>query len=102
MQEHELMDILAGEIVDEDATLTLAELCRACDAGEDWIMGLVAEGILEPRNRAGTEWRFPGVSLRRARIVMRLQRDLGVNLSGAALAVDLIEEIRCLRGRGEI
>lgn len=93
---------LAGEVVDEDASLTLAELCRACDAGEDWIMGLVAEGVLEPLGRVGTEWRFPGVSLRRAQIVMRLQRDLGVNLCGAALALELIEEIRCLRGRGEL
>lgn len=37
-------DILAGEVLDEDATLTLAELCRTCGVHEDWIVQLVEEG----------------------------------------------------------
>ncbi len=94
------MDILIGEIVEEEATLTLAELCRVCGVQKEWVRCLVEEGVLEPRGRDEEKWSFPGISLRRARIVVRLQRDLGIDLPGAALAVELIEEIRYLRGRG--
>lgn len=101
MREKASMDTLIGEIVEQDTTLTLEELCRACGVREEWVRCLVEEGVLEPCGHDEVEWSFPGISLRRARIVVRLQRDLGVNLPGAALAVELIEEIRNLRGRGD-
>ena len=40
------------------------------------------------------EWEFPAAVLPRLRIVGRLMRDLGVNVSGAALAVELLETQR--------
>jgi chaperone modulatory protein CbpM len=43
------------------------------------------------------EWRFVGVSLHRVRITRNLQRDLGVNTPGAALALELLEELEELR-----
>ncbi len=48
-----------------------------------------------------SQWRFPGVSVRRVRTVVRLQRDLGVNVAGAALAIELLDEINALRARLE-
>ena len=51
-----------------------------------------------------SEWHFTGDALRRARLAVRLERDLELNLAGVALAVELIEEIeqlrRQLRSRG--
>ncbi|HEB87225.1 MAG TPA: hypothetical protein ENI68_09475, partial [Gammaproteobacteria bacterium] len=44
-----------------------------------------------------TGWCFSGPSLRRARIAVHLQQDLGVNLVGAALVLDLMEELESLR-----
>ena len=44
-----------------------------------------------------TEWRFTGDALRRARLALRLERDLELNLAGVALAIELIEEISQLR-----
>ena len=44
-----------------------------------------------------TEWRFSGAQLRRARIALRLERDLGVNAAGVALALELLEELEQLR-----
>ena len=37
--------------------------------------------------------------MRRARVAMRLQSDLGINLAGAALALQLLDEIENLRAR---
>ena len=89
----------AGEILDEETIFTLAELCRSCSVQAEFIEALVAEGILEPSGRRGRHWCFPAGSLRRTRVTLRLQQDLGVNLAGAALALDLLERIEQLEAR---
>lgn len=95
-------DILNGVIVEEELELTLSELCRACAVPAESLLGLVEEGILEPCGRGPRQWRFEGSSLRRARTALQLQHDLGVNLAGAALALDLMQEIERLRARIQV
>lgn len=90
-------NVVMGLIVNEDMTLTLAELSRACRVHAEWIVALVEEGILEPQGDVNTGWLFSGPSLRRARMAVHLQQDLGVNLAGAALALDLMDELESLR-----
>jgi len=89
----------AVELIDEATTFTLAELCRCCDVEAELIEALVAHGILEPVGRQGRYWCFSASSLQRTRITLHLQRDLGVNLAGAALALDLLERIDALDAR---
>ena len=91
--------VLQGLLLDEGCELTLAELSRACSMHAEWLLDLVEEGILEPRGRDPREWRFAAPALQRARTVRNLQRDLGVNLAGAALVVELMDEINRLRAR---
>jgi chaperone modulatory protein CbpM len=90
-------EFLTGTLLDEECTVTLDELCRACSATTDWVIELVDEGVIEPRGQEPTYWIFSGPSLQRARTARRLQRDLGVNLAGAALVLDLMQEIEDLR-----
>lgn len=92
-------EILTGLLLDEEATLTLGELSRACTVHAEWIIELVDEGILEPTGDDIAHWCFSGPSLHRARTTMRLQRDLDINLAGAALVLDLIDEVETLRSR---
>jgi chaperone modulatory protein CbpM len=91
--------VAAVEVLDEEAIFTLAELCRSCSVQAEFIETLVAEGILEPSGRRGQHWCFPASSLRRTRVTLHLQQDLGVNLAGAALALDLLERIERLEAR---
>jgi chaperone modulatory protein CbpM len=90
---------LPAELIDEQRTFTLAELCRCFDVEAELVEALVEQGILEPAGRRGYHWCFPASSLRRTRITLHLQRDLGVNLAGAALALDLLERIEELDER---
>jgi chaperone modulatory protein CbpM len=86
-------------ILEEQIELTLEDLCRACAVHTDIIIELVDEGVLEAAGTSPREWRFDGRNIRRARVALRLQHDLGVNLAGAALALQLMEEIETLRSR---
>jgi chaperone modulatory protein CbpM len=87
------------EVIDRETIFTMTELCRACGVGAEFIEALVDEGILEPAGRHGRHWCFPAGSLQRTRITLHLQRDLGVNFAGAALAMDLLERIEKLEAR---
>jgi chaperone modulatory protein CbpM len=60
---------------------------------------LVEEGIIDPLGREPSGWRFRWTSVRRVRCALRLEHDLGVNLAGAALALDLLEELTRLRAQ---
>jgi chaperone modulatory protein CbpM len=53
----------------------------------------VEEGVIEPAGRDETGWLFYGAALVRAQAALRLVRDLEVNWPGAALALDLLEEL---------
>lgn len=89
--------LLTGTLLDEECELSLRELASACGVSAEMLIEMVDEGMLEPRGRDPLGWRFPASALKRARTALHLQEDLGVNLAGAALVVDLLEEIRRLR-----
>jgi chaperone modulatory protein CbpM len=90
---------LAGFILEDEDELTLDDLCRACAAQSELIVDLVHEGLLAPLGTTPEAWRFTGVHLHRATVAVRLQRDLGVNPAGAALALELMEELDNLRAQ---
>jgi len=85
----------------EPATeLTLLEISRTCAVQTDFIVELIEEGALAPL--AGDEpgnWRFASAQTRHVTVAARLQRDLGVNLAGAALALQLLDEVETLRAQ---
>ncbi len=86
-------------IVEEQTQLPLADLCRACAVPAEQIVELVDFGVLEPRGREPAHWIFVGASLYRARMALRLQRDLDIDPSGVALALELLDEIASLKTR---
>ena len=86
-------NLLVGQVLEEDDLVTLSDLCRSCTVETQTITTLVAEGILDPQGRDVEHWRFTVGSLKRVKTVIHLQRDLGVNLAGAALALELLDRI---------
>ena len=91
--------MLVGELLDEQIEWTLSELCLACDRHEEWIINLVDEGMLDPLGENQENWRFSGTSISRVHTAMRLEHDLGINIAGVALVIELIDEVEKLRCR---
>jgi chaperone modulatory protein CbpM len=99
MTDHSIQVRVTGFILEDQTELTLGDICRACGAETPLIVEMVDEGVLAPSGEAPAQWRFTGVHIQRARTALSLQRDLGVNLAGAALAIQLIEELESLRAQ---
>jgi chaperone modulatory protein CbpM len=93
----EEVEIISGLLLDEQTRLNLRELCGACGIHAELVIEMVSEGIAEPIGSNPVDWRFDGPAVKRVQRALRLQRDLGVNLAGAALALDLLEELEELR-----
>ncbi len=89
--------VVDSVIVEEHISFTLTELCRACRADSVTLIALVDEGVLEPAGSGPGDWRFSGPALRRARCALRLAHDLDLGLAGAALVLDLLDDIEALK-----
>lgn len=92
------LNLLSGVLLDARTTFTLVEFCSACGVEQRHVVEMVEEGVIEPIADQD-DWQFHGETLLRAKRALRLVRDLGVNWPGAALALDLLEEIERLQRR---
>ena len=80
------------ELLDETVRVSASELCQLCSADLASLVEMVDWGLLEVEGGSPEEWRFDARALRRAQTAFRLQTDLGVNLAGAAVIVELLDE----------
>ncbi len=79
-------------VLDRTITFTLEEFCRACGARRSLVLEMVEHGIIELDDHRA-EPSFHGEALVRAQVATRLINDLGVNMQGAALAIDLLRQL---------
>ncbi len=86
-------------IVETEVQFSLVELSRVCGVEAALLESLVQEGVLTPRGDTPAKWRFAGATLPRARTAARLLRDLELSAPGAALVIDLVDEIERLKAQ---
>jgi len=84
-------------ILDDSRTWGVSEICTLCGVDVELIEEMVGEGVLIPEGSSPENWRFDGMAIKRIQVTLRLQNDLRVNLPGAALALDLLDELEELR-----
>ncbi len=58
---------------------------------------MLEQGLIESKKPVVGEQQFAPHEVRQLKIAVRLQRDLGMNLPGAALALDLLTELQEMR-----
>ena len=90
-------------MTDEDACLTLEELCSVCALEREWLVVRVREGLVPVTSAAAgsddTEWRFTTTTLSRVRRMREIERTYDAAPELAALVADMLEEMDSLRAR---
>ncbi len=94
MKDNERSDDL---YIEEHFTLSITEVCQSLGIKKQWILEVMEEDIIQPLSSGTSSPQFDQVAIRRLRTSICLQRDLGINLSGIALILDLLDEIDELR-----
>jgi chaperone modulatory protein CbpM len=84
-------DRLQVQVLGEREWVGVTEICRACRIDISTVVELAELGVIEPSGPTPDHWQLPVTDLPRLRVAGRLIRDLGVNASGAAVAVELLE-----------
>jgi chaperone modulatory protein CbpM len=80
------------EILGDSTRFSFNQLCQMCQVSPEMVHRMVAEGILRARGSRPSRWVFEATSITRVRRARRLRRDLELDYSGLALALDLMEE----------
>lgn len=81
----------------EQEQFTLESLATRAGVHPALLESLLEYGLLEPREQAGPRSLFDASSLDRLRMIERLRRDLGVNLAGIAVILDLRDRLTALQ-----
>ena len=81
----------------EHEQLTLNGLATCTGVHPALIEHFVEYGLLEPSTRRGTQLFFDPACIARLRTIERLRRDLGANLAGIAVILDLLERLTLLQ-----
>jgi hypothetical protein len=90
---------LEAHLLSEGDWIGATEVCQLCWLDLGAVMELAELGVVAPRGALPGEWQIPATALPRLRVIGRLMRDLGVNVSGAALVLELLEAQRQLEQR---
>jgi chaperone modulatory protein CbpM len=83
----------------QDSMLSITELCEICGVTVTGIDEYVAYDILQPAGSVPNEWLFDLTQLARMQKTLRLQRDFHLDLTAAALVLDLLDEVDELHER---
>lgn len=83
----------ADSACEEWFSLSLHEVVTSLGVSEHMIIEIVDEGIVHASKNEQDEWLFDSEALRSIRTVLQLNKDLGINVAGAGLALELLKEI---------
>lgn len=86
-------------VAEQDPELSFEDLCHACLVAPQDIQEMIEYGVIDPRGVSYETWRFDLEHVQRIRKVLHLQHDLEVNLAGAALVLELIDEMEKMRAK---
>jgi DNA-binding transcriptional MerR regulator len=81
----------------EPEQLTLNGLATCTGVHPSLIEYFVDYGLLEPSACTGTQLFFDAACIARLRMIERLRRDLGANLAGIAVILDLLDRLTTLQ-----
>jgi len=81
----------------EGERVTLEALASSAGLHPALVQSFVEFGLIEPVERVGAQLLFDGGCVVRLRTIMRLRHDLGANLPGVAVILDMLDRLAALQ-----
>jgi chaperone modulatory protein CbpM len=85
--------LLIGVLIEETTTISFVEVCRKYNIPKELLSEMVEQGLFPNQPNEPEKITLSQKELRRIESAFRLHRDLGINLPGVALALELLEEM---------
>ena len=96
----EVIDMISGSILEDEPTINLDELCQYCQVPAKVVIKFIEYGVINPiEGDSPKYWRFHQSVQIRTDKALRLKQDLGINVSGVALTLELLDEIAELKSQ---
>jgi chaperone modulatory protein CbpM len=84
--------IITGVIID-DQNFSLEELCRTCNTDQTFVIELIEHEVITPKGDTAQDWQFQANHISRIEKALSFYHDLGINIPGVSLALELIDKI---------
>ena len=89
--------IITGVLVDEHTTISFVDICQNYDISEDMLLEMIEHGLVQQPSATLKVIQVDRDTLSRIQSARRLQDDLGVNVPGAVLALELLDQLEQIR-----
>ncbi|MGC1181707.1 chaperone modulator CbpM [Legionella sp.] len=90
-------NILIGILIEESETKTYTEVCHKYNIPEKLLMEMMEQGLFANQSTEIEQLKLNQNELHHIESAFRLHQDLGINLPGVVLAIELLEEIKKLK-----
>lgn len=80
-------------LIEESETITYTEVCRKYNIPEKLLIEMMEQGLFSNQSTRLNELQLNQKELQKIESAFRLHRDLGINLPGVVLAIELLERI---------
>lgn len=89
--------IITGVLMDEHTTLSFVDICHKHHIPEDLLREMLEHGLFGGEVTSINNLDFDMYMLQRIQSARRLQHDLGINLPGVILVLELLDEMEQIR-----
>ncbi len=89
--------LLIGVVIEENMSLSVTQVCAQYQITEALLLEMIEHGLFKNPAINTQSFQMTPQDKRRMESAFRLNKDLGVNLPGVALALDLLEQLEEVR-----
>lgn len=86
-------NLVIGVLIEESETITYTEVCQKYNIPEKLLVEMMEQGLFSNQSTRLNELQLNQKELHKIESAFRLHRDLGINLPGVVLAIELLERI---------
>jgi chaperone modulatory protein CbpM len=89
-------EILVGVLIEDSTTISYTEVCRKYSIPQKLLAEMMEHGLFSNKSTQIEQLTLNQKELKRIESAFRLHHDLGINLPGVVLALELLEKIEKL------